>query len=1064
MNNLRNLIISLVIASLFLINGPVFAGSNYGMEKISQSLLGKKGRVDVIVTLNEKTLSEFFGDYQSRNEIYSRIIENGIISFQDRVLDRCKAISPDLVKSFSYSVVLNGFACNIDADDLPKLAKLVDIKRIYDSNYEYELYMDKHHGAVGVTKLRQAGSAQGGKVLGKGVKVGVIDSGINYKHSALGSKFGNRVKTGYDFADNDNDPMDFMGHGTHVAGIIGASGKFAGKAVEGAAPEVILGAYKVFSRDERGANPANVVAAVEKSVKDKCSIINLSLGRPLYPWGEDVLEAEALRNAAKSGTLPVVAAGNDGFRNSNLELPIGVPSVTEEALCVAASDSSKKAVCELINPDGDKKVIALNNHIWGAHPIEPDIIETEIVNCGSNPAEFPDCTGKIAFVPLENSNVRSWHRLDAYNIISTLERIKCKGFILWAEKQEGVAFVLSYFNDTPHAITFPVPIYTCSGRDGQLLKKAAEDKIKVKVRRVDYPAEFSSVGPYIGERGFKFKPEISAPGMWILSTYYDETDIENSWNTESGTSMASPYAAGICALVKQYRPEWGQSWIKNAVMNTAKFMINPFNDQPFPLVMQGSGIINAYEACTTQLLVDPPAFTITGRNYNQPFKFNLYNVDLTKKSIKLKASSGFVGEIPGLDVKVSFESEVIMPPNEKSPKDPTGTMQVTVSINKEKIPKDKVLEGWIEITVDDFKTVHVPFMALFGPIKIYSSSNPFASLSVQNPKINLGTGETPGKIKFELGTGSKSFLWDPSQYDNFSYMVRISVIDGVYDRWRDIFEGNLLAPGQYEFDWDGKDLDGLAFLPDGEQPLGMFMYKDSIAASNLCKLIQENNLKDPYAYITVTNSPHLPLPGLVMSVSPDIGAVGEKAYVKLRFDRGNEIRLIRFFLLYDPKMVSFTGVYKRGEMAADKQSILVSVEDGGDGRMMVEILPVYQGIYLDGSGELLELEFLCTRRGGVDFDTSFVEVKDKAMTNSRFVRPLPIEYPIVDRYLMVGDFNIDWSVDEKDMIIIAAAMGSMEGEDRFNKHCDINRNKIIDTEDFAYFAKHFGDKREAPPK
>lgn len=1062
MKQLRVFLVLVVAFSMFLMAGPAFASNNVGIDKISPSLIDKTGQVEVIITLNGKTTTDFLGEYEFRNETLARIVESSIDSFQNNVFNRCANISPNILKSFNYNTVLNGFACTIDAKDIGKIAKLSSVKRIYDATYRYQMYLDKHHGSVGVTKLRQAGTAQGGKVFGKNVKVGVIDSGINYKHTALGEKFGNRVKTGYDFADGDNDPMDFMGHGTHVAGIVGASGKFAGKVVEGAAPDVTLGAYKVFSRDERGARPANVAAAIERSVKDKCHIINLSLGRPLYYGGEDVLEAEAIKNAAKAGTLPVIAAGNDGYRSSNLELPIGVPAVSEDALCVAASDSSKKAIAEIPNADGSTRQIALNNHIWGAHPIKPDLVETDIVDCGSDPAKFPDCTGKIAFVTLQNSNVRSWHRNEGYSIISTLEKIKCKGYILWAEKQEGIAFVLSYFSDAAQAYTFSVPIYTCSGRDGKFLKQAAADGTKVRIRRVDYPAEFSSVGPYIGQRGFTFKPEVTAPGMWIFSTYYDETDLENAWTVESGTSMASPYVAGMCALVKQYRPEWGQKWIKNAVMNTAKFMINPFNNQPFPLVMQGSGLINVYDACTTQLLVDPPAFTFTGRTYNQPMKFNLYNVDLTKKSIKVKAKTGLVGDVPGLDLNVTFDSEVIMPPNEKSPKDPTGSMQVNVSINRDTIPKDKIIEGWIEITVDDFKTVHIPFMALFGPFKIYSSSAPFDSVSIQNSKINLGNGETPGKIKFELGTGSKSFLWDPTAYDNFSYMVRVSVIDGVNDRWRDIYEGSLLAPGQYEFDWDGNDLDGQPFLPEGDQPLGFFMFRDSIAASDLCKLMQENKLKDPDAYITVTNSPHLPLPGLVMSVKPDVGAVGQKAYVKLRFDRGHEIRVIRFFLLYDPKAVSFTGVYKRGEMTADAQSVMISVEDGGDGRMMVEILPVYQGIYMEGSGDLIELEFMCQRRGGVEFDTSFVEIKDKLLENARFVRPISIELPIVDRYLMIGDFNLDWSVDEKDIFIISAAMGKKEGEEGFNKHCDINRNGVVDTEDFSHFAKHFGERSEIP--
>lgn len=1063
MKQLRIFVVSVLAFSLFIMAGPAFASNNVGIDKISQSLLNKTGQVEVIITLNGKTSTDFLGEYEFRNETLARIVESSIDSFQNVVFDRCENISPNIIKSFNYNTVLNGFACTVEAKDLSKIAKLSSIKRIYDSSYEYKLNLTKHHGFVGVTKLRQAGTAQGEKVVGRGVRVGVIDTGVNYKHTALGGKFGNRVKMGYDFADKDNDPMDFEGHGSHVAGIVGANGKYNNQLVSGAAPDVIIGAYKVFSKEGPGANPANVAAAIERSVKDKCSIINLSLGRPSYDGYEDVTEKEALKNATKAGTLAVVAAGNDGYRSTALPLPIGVPSITSEALSVAAATCLDKAIVEIEDENNSKKLLSLNNHLFGVTPVKADL-NLDVVHVKDDEKSLPDCKGKAVLIEFTNTKMRTWHLWEIRRFYEAISELQPQAYIFWAPNQEGISFLLMAFYSFDELYNMPVPLYSCSGREGNLLKKAASNNTKIRIRRVNYPAPFSSVGPYLGA-DFRFKPEITAPGNDIFSTVYDEANPTDAWMAMSGTSMASPYVAGMCALVKQYRPDWGPSWIKNSVMNTADFMINPFNNQPFPLAAQGSGLINVYNACTTQLLIDPPAFTFHGRNYQDGFKFNLHNVDLTRKNISLSNPTiNFIGDVSGLEVTASYESALIPPPNEKSPKEPTGFLEVKIKIiDKNQLPKNKLIEGWIDIVVDNARTVHIPFMALFSMFNLYNSQSSFGSLMIENQKIDIGNNEIPGKVKFEVGIGSKSFFWgNGTMYENYAAMVKIAVLDGVNDRWRDIYEGYNLVPGQYEFDWDGKDLDGLPFLPNGEQPLGMFMYSEMLVARDLSKLLQLSAPKDPHGYVNVANSQYLPLPGLVMSVKPDVGAVGQKAYVKLRFDRGHEIRVIRFFLLYDPKAVSYTGVYKRGEMTADAQSVMISVEDGGDGRMMVEILPVYQGIYMEGSGDLIELEFMCQRRGGVEFDTSFVEIKDKSLQNARFVRPISVELPIVDRYLMVGDFNIDWIVDEKDLFIISAAMGKKEGEEGFNKHCDINRNGVVDTDDFSHFAKHFGERSEIP--
>jgi len=164
-------------------------------------------------------------------------------------------------------------------------------------------------------------------LTGTGVKVAVIDSGIDYHHPDLGGGFGPgyRVVTGYDFVGDrynfggaggvliphpDNDPDDCGGHGTHVAGIIGASGNPATGGARGVAPGVTFGAYRVFGC--AGSTSADVMlAAMERALADGMDVVNMSIGAGFQSWPQypTAVAADAL---VEAGIIVVVANGNEG--------------------------------------------------------------------------------------------------------------------------------------------------------------------------------------------------------------------------------------------------------------------------------------------------------------------------------------------------------------------------------------------------------------------------------------------------------------------------------------------------------------------------------------------------------------------------------------------------------------------------------------------------------------------------------------------------------------------------------------------------------------------------------
>jgi subtilisin family serine protease len=155
-------------------------------------------------------------------------------------------------------------------------------------------------GALPVHAGNFAGAT--GPVLGTGVKVAVIDTGVDYLHPELAPNFAG----GFDFLNNDADPMDDNGHGTHVSGIVVAAQD--GVGMLGVAPSASLYALKVLGANGSG-SWSGVIAALDWSVMNGISVANLSLGSTIDP-GFTV--RTAFDNAAKAGVFVVASAGNSG--------------------------------------------------------------------------------------------------------------------------------------------------------------------------------------------------------------------------------------------------------------------------------------------------------------------------------------------------------------------------------------------------------------------------------------------------------------------------------------------------------------------------------------------------------------------------------------------------------------------------------------------------------------------------------------------------------------------------------------------------------------------------------
>ena len=182
--------------------------------------------------------------------------------------------------------------------------------------------------AWGVKRIG-SGTVHYGDNKGAAVKVAVIDSGIDYTHPDLD---GNYVG-GYDFVNDDPDPMDDNGHGTHVAGTVAAEDNEFG--VVGVAPEASLYGLKVLSASG-GGSWSDIIAALQWAVDNGIHVTNNSYGSSLNPGG--TVQA-AFDNSSAAGVLHVAAAGNTGNpkgKGNN----VGYPARFDSVIAVAATDSN----------------------------------------------------------------------------------------------------------------------------------------------------------------------------------------------------------------------------------------------------------------------------------------------------------------------------------------------------------------------------------------------------------------------------------------------------------------------------------------------------------------------------------------------------------------------------------------------------------------------------------------------------------------------------------------------------------------------------------------------------
>jgi len=503
-----------------------------------------------------------------------------------------------------FGTLFNGLSIDIAASQLGRLAQLPEVKAIYPV-LSVPLPATTLSGPELATAIQMTGADVAQSELGftgTGVKVAVMDTGIDYDHPDLGGCFGPgcRVEYGWDFVGDDYnadptspsynpipnpdpDPDDCQGHGTHVAGIVGADG-----AVVGVAPGVTFGAYRVFGCD--GSTEADImISAMEMALADGMDVLNMSIGSAFtWPQYPTALAADYL---VEAGMVVVASIGNSGASGT---FSAGAPGLGDKVIGVAAFENTMATF----------PVFEVSDNPIGYNPMA---FSAEVPTSGTEEIVFIGraCIGDPLLA-------------DPAGKIALAERGACA----FAEKAQNAydagASAAVIHNNAPGNFNgtlgappaSPQIVVSISLEDGLFIRG---ETAPVMLTWTDALAAFPNPGAGL-IAGFSsyglapdltLKPDIGAPGGNIYSTYPVE---KGGYANLGGTSMSSPHVAGAAALMLEARPGTPAYLMRDLLQNSADpapWWGNPGLGLMEPVHRQGAGMLDIDDAILQDSMVTP---------------------------------------------------------------------------------------------------------------------------------------------------------------------------------------------------------------------------------------------------------------------------------------------------------------------------------------------------------------------------------------------------------------------------------------------------------------------------
>lgn len=747
-------------------------------------------------SMRQQTPTQYVGIVQLTNPalLVDAKIENGVaiinedqkkelLAEQADVISKLEAVSPEVKILASYKMVLNAIAFTAPSEFSAKIDAIEGVtKLVASSNFArpqtvgtekivksvIDSLKEKNTVTfIGADKLHKLG------ISGQKMRVGVIDTGVDYTHAMLGgpgkkeifesidpsaetSYFPNaKVVGGLDFVGTkysaggatleeqipvrDVNPIDESGHGSHVAGSVAGIGDNL-TSYSGVAPDAAIYALKVFGKEGSTSDIA-VIQALEYAAdpsetvnpSNRLDVVNLSLGGG---FGKPkILYNEAIKNLTRAGTVVVASAGNSGDN----PYITGAPGTSDEAISVAASidymaqnisipavELSLGGVTKLLQayegnntaPASSSKVSGTLVHIGNG----ADAISDEVKALVKGHIALMD-RGAISF---EQKFVLA-KSLGATGVLM-INNVDGEPFPMGsAEKFDFPAVMVTK--------TIGEEIKTLLLNKGEVTFNFSPGQVISRDELIDTMTNFSSRGPRSIDS--LIKPEVSGPGANVISAAFG---TGNAVVQFSGTSMSGPHLAGVMALLKQAFPNDDVRTLKTRLLNTSKIMME--NGTYIAVSRQGAGRVQVEEAFKTQVLAFPATLSLG--------EVPVASVKTVKKDVVLTNSS---------DKDILLSTKVLSSKNIKASVQSSfkvkakSTLKFTVSFTLSREDKNQnnvEADGFIVLTnSDDGSKISLPFLAVLNKVSDIKASD---LVTQTDSKIDRNGAE----VKLTLTNSAKS--------------------------------------------------------------------------------------------------------------------------------------------------------------------------------------------------------------------------------------------------------------------------------------------------------------------
>ncbi len=551
--------------------------------------------------------------------------------------------------------VANAMVVEMEEGQAPQRSAFAKVKRIH----KVRIFRPTLDRAASVHALEAAWRQTGQRNAGAGVKIGIIDTGIEITHPGFSGE-GLEAPPGYpkgDAAytnakvivarsypqlwqrrDPDNTPNDRIGHGTAVAMAAGgALHEGPVGTISGMAPGAYLGVYKIFGSPgvNDGATDAAILQAIEDAVADGMDIINLSLGSILAPRPEDDIIVQALERAAAAGVIAVVAAGNEGPGFATLASPATAPS----ALSVGGNENSRVFASAV--EAGGVTVKAMT----GSRTDAQGSVSGLLVSIRSEDPSELACTALAAESLRDRIALIQRGTCTFETKILNAAAAGARAAVVYSDEAQPEDF---FTMETGRATLPAVMVNYADGRS--LLERAGDAGAEATLRLAPQAFEadpnrlvsFSSQGPL---PGVGLKPDLLAVGSGVLTAAQSNTPAGDIYSTSryallDGTSFSAPIAAGALAALKSARPGLDAAAYRALLVQGSRALAN------LPLAQQGAGVMHLEAALGSTVLMNPVsvsfaanAQTVTLRSLSaEPQIFQL-NVEARKGTAPQWSSS-----------------------------------------------------------------------------------------------------------------------------------------------------------------------------------------------------------------------------------------------------------------------------------------------------------------------------------------------------------------------------------------------------------------------------------------